>query len=85
MKVLQKGKVTIPVKIREMLGIKEGDTITLEIRGGYVVILPPRTVLNPTKLIDGLAEGVSLKEPIEEELKKAAATRIKKKLMRSKR
>ncbi|MBS7641423.1 AbrB/MazE/SpoVT family DNA-binding domain-containing protein [Candidatus Bathyarchaeota archaeon] len=28
-KVLQKGKITIPIKIREMLGIREGDTLTL--------------------------------------------------------
>jgi len=81
--VLQKGKITIPAEIRERLGIKEGDVLTLELSGGRVVLLPPRTVLNPTKVLDGLVEGVSLKEPIEEELKRAAAAKIKKKLSRS--
>ena len=81
--MLQKGKITIPAEIRERLGIKEGDVLTLELSGGRVVLLPPRTVLNPTKVLDGLVEGVSLKEPIEEELKRAAAAKIKKKLSRS--
>ena len=82
--MLQKGKITIPAEIRERLGIKEGDVITLEVSGGKVVLLPPRTVLNPTKVLDGLVEGVSLEEPIEEELKRATAARIEKKLSRSK-
>ena len=81
--MLQKGKITIPAEIRERLGIKEGDILTLELSGGRVVLLPPMTVLNPTKVLDGLVEGVSLKEPIEEELKRAAAAKIKKKLSRS--
>jgi len=81
-KVLQKGKITIPVEFRRMLGIREGDVLTLEARGGCIIILPPRAVLNPTELIDGLLEGISPGEPIKEELKRAAAARIKKKLRR---
>jgi len=81
-KVLQKGKITIPAEVREMLGIKEGDILTLETRGGCIIILPPRTVLNPTEMLDGLLEGVSAGEPIKEELKKAAAARIEEKLRR---
>lgn len=82
-KVLQKGKITIPVEIREMLGIREGDTLTLEVRGGYIVLLPPRVVSNPTELLDGLIEGASVREPIKEELKRAAAARVENKLGRS--
>jgi len=63
-----------------MLGIKEGDILTLETRGGSIILLPPRAVLNPTELLDGLLEGVSLGEPIKGELKKAAAARIEEKL-----
>ena len=84
-RVLQKGKITIPAEIRERLGIKEGDVLTLEVSGGKVVLLPPRTVLNPTKVLDGLAEGVSFEEPIEEGLKRATAARVEKKSSRSKR
>ena len=82
-KVLQKGKITIPVEVREALGIREGDTLTLEVRGGHIILLPKRTVLNPTEVLDGLLEGISMKEPIKEELKEAAAARIRKKLGRS--
>ena len=81
-RVLQKGKITIPAEIRERLGIKEGDILTLEVLGGRIVLLPPRTVLNPTRVLDGLAEGISLEKPLEEELKRAAALRIEKKSLR---
>jgi len=82
-KVLQKGKITIPIEIREMLGIREGDTLTLEVRGGCIILLPPRTILNPTELLEGLIEGVPVKEPIKEELRRAAAAKLEGKLGRS--
>ncbi|MEM1582640.1 MAG: AbrB/MazE/SpoVT family DNA-binding domain-containing protein [Candidatus Bathyarchaeia archaeon] len=82
-KVLQKGKITIPAEIREMLGIKEGDILTLVARGGCIVLLPPRAVLNPTELLDGLVEGVAVKEPIKEDLRKATAARVEEKLGRN--
>lgn len=82
-RVLQKGKITIPIKVREMLGIREGDTLTLEVRGGCIILLPPKTVLNPTELLDGLMEGVPVGEPIKEELKGAVAARLEGKLGRS--
>jgi AbrB family looped-hinge helix DNA binding protein len=81
-KVLQKGKITIPANMRQKLGIEEGDCVTLEIIDNHVVILPPNTVTNPTALLDGLAEGIEVKEPIKQELKKAAAARVDRKLSR---
>jgi AbrB family looped-hinge helix DNA binding protein len=83
-KVLQKGKITIPANIRQKLGINEGDCITLEIIDNRVVILPPNTVPNPTELLSGLAKGVQVREPIKQELKKAVAARVEKKLLRAK-
>ena len=83
-KVLQKGKITIPASIRHKLGINEGDCITLEIIDNKVVLLPPYTVPNPTELLLGLAEGVKVKEPLKQELKKAATARAEKKLLRAK-
>ncbi|RLG51071.1 MAG: AbrB family transcriptional regulator, partial [Thermoproteota archaeon] len=47
-RVLQKGKITIPVEVRERLGIKVGDELKLVVEGGRIVLLPPKTVLNPT-------------------------------------
>jgi len=83
-KVLQKGKITIPAKMRQKLGINEGDCITLDIIDNRVVILPPNTVSNPTDLLDGLAEGVKVTEPVKKELTKASASRVNKKIQRSK-
>ena len=82
-KVLQKGKITIPADIRQKLGISEGDYIQLEIIDGKLVLIPPNTVPNPTDLLTGLAEGVQVTEPVKQELRKAAAARIKKKASRT--
>jgi AbrB family looped-hinge helix DNA binding protein len=83
-KVLQKGKITIPADIRQKLGIAEGDYVILQIIDNKVVILPPNTVPNPTELLSGLAEGIEIKEPVEQELIKASAAELNKKLLRAK-
>ena len=83
MKVLQKGKITIPADIRQRLGISEGDFIKLEIVDGKLVLFPPNTVPNPTDLLTGLAEGVQVTEPVKKELRKATAARMKKKAART--
>jgi len=82
-KVLQKGKITIPAGIRERLGIDEGDYVNLQIVDNKLVLFPPNTVPNPTELLSGLAEGVKVKEPLKQELRKAAAARITKKASRT--
>ena len=81
-KVLQKGKITIPADIRQKLGISEGDYVKLEIIGNKLMLFPPNTVPNPTELLSGLAEGVQVIEPVKQELKKATAARMKKKALR---
>jgi AbrB family looped-hinge helix DNA binding protein len=82
-KVLQKGKITIPADIRQKLGINEGDYIKLQIIGNKLVLFPPNTVPNPTELLSGLAEGAQVTEPVKQELRKAAASRMKKKASRT--
>ncbi len=79
-KVLQKGKITIPAKIRESLGISEGDYLKMEIVGNKLVLFSPKTMPNPTELLDGLAEGVPIKETIKQELRKATTVRAERKL-----
>ena len=81
-KVLQKGKITIPIEIRNRLAIKEGDTLTLEVREGRLILLPPLTVPNPTDLLSGLAEGVAIEEPVKDELRRTVAKRLERKLSR---
>ena len=39
-KVLQKGKITIPADIRQKLGIGEGDYVKLEIIGNKLMLFP---------------------------------------------
>jgi AbrB family looped-hinge helix DNA binding protein len=82
-KVLQKGEITIPTEIRQKLGIGEGDYIELQIVGNKLVLLPPNTVTNPTELISGLAEGITIKDSVKQKLRKATAARIKKKIQRT--
>jgi AbrB family looped-hinge helix DNA binding protein len=82
-KVLQKGKITIPASIRQKLSIKEGDCVTLEIINNRLVISPPNTVENPTALLRGLVKGVKTKEPLKQELIKASAARVEEKLKRA--
>lgn len=83
-KVLQKGKITIPADIRQKLGIDEGDYVILQIIDNKVVILSPNTVPNPTELLSGLAEGIEIKGTVEQELIKASAAELNKKLLRAK-
>jgi len=82
-KVLQKGKITIPAAIRQKLGIDEGDYVKLQIMNNKLVLFPPNTVPNPTELLSGLAEGVQVTEPVKQELRKATAARMKKKASRT--
>ena len=82
-KVLQKGKITIPADIRQKLGIEEGDYVKLQIIDNKVVIFPPNTVSNPTEMLTGLAAGIQVTEPVKQELRKAAAARVRKKTLRA--
>ena len=81
-KVLQKGKITIPANLRQKLGITEGDYLKLQIIGNKILLFPPNIVPNPTELLSGLAEGVHVTEPVKQELRKATAARMKKKASR---
>ena len=82
-KVLQKGKITIPAEIRDRLAIREGDTLTLEVEGGRMILHSLKMVLNPTDLLIGLAEGVVIEEPVKEELQMASARHLERKLSRA--
>ncbi|MBS7627189.1 AbrB/MazE/SpoVT family DNA-binding domain-containing protein [Candidatus Bathyarchaeota archaeon] len=82
-KVPQKGKITIPSKIKERLGINEDDYLRMEIVGNRLILLPPKTAPNPTELLSGLAEGNPIKKPVKEELREAVAAKAGEKLSRT--
>jgi AbrB family looped-hinge helix DNA binding protein len=35
-----KGRVTLPLKLRMLLGIKEGDSLTIEVTSGGILLKP---------------------------------------------
>ena len=82
-KVLQKGKITIPADIRERLAIRVGDSLTIEVKEGRLVLLTPRTLPNPTDMLTGLTEGVAVKEPVKKGLQEAGAARLGEKRARA--
>ncbi len=43
-KVLPKGQITLPKKIREELGIEEGDVLILENKGGRIELKKAKTI-----------------------------------------
>ena len=81
-KVLQKGKVTIPAEMREALGVEEGDYVTVDLEDGRLVISATGTIANPTEAISRLASGVTMKEELDKEVVEAGAARMKRKLKR---
>ena len=58
--VTKKGQVTIPKKIRDRLGLKEGEKVSFEVRGGEAVLLPE--VTNPLESLRGLRDEVRFSE-----------------------
>jgi len=46
-------------------------------------LLPPRAVTNPTEVLEGLLEGIVIEGDVKEELKRASAARVEKKLERA--
>jgi AbrB family looped-hinge helix DNA binding protein len=68
-KVRDKGRITLPLSIRKALGIKEEDTIVLDVEGNKVVLKPKKLV--SVKEVKGIAKiGKVVLEDIEEALGK---------------
>ena len=81
-KVLQKGKVTIPAEMREALGVEVGDFVTVELEEGRLTISALGTVPNPTDAISGLASGSSVEDPLDKGTAGAGAGRMRNKMER---
>lgn len=65
-KVTRKGQTTIPAKIREKLGIKEGDTLTVEAIGNQIIFRPIPTLEDLCGVFAGHADIAELKKEIDE-------------------
>ena len=56
--ISSQGQVTVPVEVRERLGLKEGDEVEFAFIEGRTVLLPVRAVENPfTKWIGALSKN----------------------------
>lgn len=60
-KLSAKGVVAIPVKVRDMLGVREGDRLVFEERGNEVIVrgLKRKSILDAFESLD-----VEFKEPL---------------------
>jgi AbrB family looped-hinge helix DNA binding protein len=72
-KVLPKGQVTLPKKIRGLLGIREGDALMVFRRGEEVVLRKRKTLFDMTGSLPDV--GLSPEKMIEEALEKAVRER----------
>ena len=63
-KVTSKGQVTIPVAIRKMLGIQEGDKILFVEEGEKVVLMnaSANALFKAQKAFEGVAEELGIKD-----------------------
>lgn len=43
-KIGEKGRVTIPAELRRALGLSEGDSLRVYVRGGEIVLRPERVI-----------------------------------------
>lgn len=61
-KVTSKGQVTIPVAVRKMLGIREGDKLLFVAEGEKVVLMNASTnaLLKAQKAFQGVAEELGI-------------------------
>ena len=69
LRVRRKGVVILPKRLREALGVREGDEIVAEIREGAVVLRPLKPVV--VDVDPGLVEGI-LREEYELEKRRYA-------------
>lgn len=65
--IRDKGRITLPLSIRKTLGIKEKDSIIIEVKGNEVILKPKRSVM--IKDVKGIAKvGKVELEEVEEAL-----------------
>ncbi|MEW6087704.1 MAG: AbrB/MazE/SpoVT family DNA-binding domain-containing protein [bacterium] len=68
-KVLPKGQITLPKKIRKALNIKDGDTLVVEKTGQELVIKKGKTIFDYVGTLPNI--GLSIDEIREKAIEKA--------------
>jgi AbrB family looped-hinge helix DNA binding protein len=67
-RIRDKGRITLPLKVRRLLGVSEGNALILEIKNGNVVLKPKKVVR--LKEAKGIARHRVKLEEVEEALGK---------------
>jgi len=78
-KVTSKFQITLPKKIRENLGIREGDEVVFEGKGDDVSVKVEKRI-DPVETLVGMLDGLPEGEGLEELKAKAASSMLKRKL-----
>ncbi|MDO5425757.1 MAG: type II toxin-antitoxin system PrlF family antitoxin [Eubacteriales bacterium] len=63
-KITSKGQITIPIAIRKLLGVKDGDKVLFVQEGNKVVMMNAsvNALVDAQKAFQGIAEELGLKE-----------------------
>ncbi len=64
-KVTRRGQTTIPLKFRNLLGIKEGDELLVEVRGEEIVFRPLPRLEELAGIDSGYGDVEELKREVE--------------------
>ena len=73
-KVLPKGQITLPKKIRTELHIKEGDTLIIERTDNEVILKKGKTIFDYAGTLPNL--GMSIEKMREKAIKEAVKERV---------
>jgi len=79
-KILEKGRVTIPQKLRDRLGLKKGDEVKFLLEEGTIRLVTPRLEEDIVERTKGVLEGIEPElnpEELEEAFLTAVASKIK--------
>jgi AbrB family looped-hinge helix DNA binding protein len=62
--ISSKGQITVPIKVRQRLGLKEGDRVEFVFEGGRTVLRPARVEQDPFEAYVGVLPVFESREEI---------------------